>query len=51
MLFGEMGQTLLLGGRRVGNSVASSLNYPYQFSTLGEALNFELGAKQRREVQ
>jgi len=44
-LFGEMGQTLLLEGRNVKPGVALSINYPYMFADLEDALRFELGCK------
>ena len=42
-LFGGMGQTLLLEGRRVENTVADRLGFQYQFPDLESAFRFELG--------
>ena len=42
-LFGEMGQTLLLEGRKVKPEVALSIDHPYRFASLEDALRFELG--------
>jgi uncharacterized protein (TIGR01777 family) len=42
-LFGEMGQTLLLEGRKVQPTVASSIGFAYRYADLEQALRFELG--------
>ena len=42
-LFGEMGETLLLEGRRVHPSVALEIGFAYQHADLESALRFELG--------
>ena len=42
-LFGEMGETLLLEGRKVHPSVALNIGFKYQFEDLESALRFELG--------
>ena len=43
LLFGEMGQTLLLEGRKVLPEVAIAEGYQFQFPELEELLRFELG--------
>ena len=42
-LFGEMGQTLLLEGRKVKPAVVLNTDFEYQFARLEDALRFELG--------
>lgn len=42
-LFGEMGQTLLLEGRKVKPSIVLNTDFTYQFDSLEDALRFELG--------
>ena len=42
-LFGEMGDTLLLEGRKVRPSVALEIGFAYQHADLESALRFELG--------
>lgn len=42
-LFGEMGETLLLEGRRVYPRVALDIGFKFRFTELEKALRFELG--------
>jgi NAD dependent epimerase/dehydratase family enzyme len=43
LLFGSMGDELLLGGSRVNPAALTASGYPFLFSDLESALRFELG--------